>query len=128
MSDIPSVWPSLFCTDPRAMITFLTRAFGFTERMEHVDRGIVQHAELIWTGPNGQVGGVMISPTPLGGESRSGTAAIHVVTDDPDALFAVATAGGATVVLPLEDADYGSRIFEVTDPEGNLWSFGTWYE
>lgn len=110
------------------MITFLTRAFGFTTRMEHVDGDIVLHAELIWTGPNGQVGGVMIGPIPPGGQGRSGTAAIHVVTDDPDAVFDVATAGGARVVMPPEDADYGSRTFEVTDPEGNLWSFGTWYE
>jgi uncharacterized glyoxalase superfamily protein PhnB len=26
----------------------------------------------------------------------------------------------------LKDEDYGSRGFTVSDPEGNLWSFGTY--
>ncbi|MFR9750988.1 VOC family protein [Nocardia sp. 004] len=46
---------------------------------------------------------------------------------DPDALFARATAAGAEVVRDLRDEDYGSRGFTVRDPEGNLWSFGTYW-
>ena len=49
-----------------------------------------------------------------------------VVTDEPDALCERATAAGATLVRPLRDEDYGSRGFTVSDPEGNLWSFGTY--
>jgi uncharacterized glyoxalase superfamily protein PhnB len=39
---------------------------------------------------------------------------------------------GAGVVMvgqhsrELEDTDYGSREYSVRDPEGNLWSFGTY--
>ena len=33
---------------------------------------------------------------------------------------------GAEVVRGLKDEDYGSRGFTVRDPEGNLWSFGTY--
>jgi uncharacterized glyoxalase superfamily protein PhnB len=33
---------------------------------------------------------------------------------------------GATVVRELEEMDYGSREYSVRDPEGNLWSFGTY--
>jgi uncharacterized glyoxalase superfamily protein PhnB len=29
-------------------------------------------------------------------------------------------------VRELIDTDYGSREFSVRDPEGNLWSFGTY--
>jgi uncharacterized glyoxalase superfamily protein PhnB len=49
-----------------------------------------------------------------------------VVTDDPDGLFARATAAGAKVLRELHDTDYGSRDFAVLDPEGNHWSFGTY--
>lgn len=28
--------------------------------------------------------------------------------------------------MGLTDQDYGSREFAVADPEGNLWSFGTY--
>jgi uncharacterized glyoxalase superfamily protein PhnB len=50
----------------------------------------------------------------------------YVVTDEPDALFARATAAGAEVITGLHDTDYGSRDFAVRDPEGNRWSFGTY--
>jgi uncharacterized glyoxalase superfamily protein PhnB len=35
-------------------------------------------------------------------------------------------AAGARVVRELEDMPYGSREYSVRDPEGNLWSFGTY--
>ena len=35
-------------------------------------------------------------------------------------------AAGATVVMDLEDKDYGSREFSCRDPEGHLWNFGTY--
>jgi uncharacterized glyoxalase superfamily protein PhnB len=35
-------------------------------------------------------------------------------------------AAGAQVERELADMDYGSREFSVRDPEGNLWSFGTY--
>jgi len=37
-----------------------------------------------------------------------------------------AIAAGATLFQDLRDEDYGSRGFSVTDPEGNIWSFGTY--
>jgi uncharacterized glyoxalase superfamily protein PhnB len=59
-------------------------------------------------------------------QRKPGTASIYVVTDAPDALFDRATAAGAEVVRELRDEEYGSRGFTVRDPEGNLWSFGTY--
>jgi uncharacterized glyoxalase superfamily protein PhnB len=57
---------------------------------------------------------------------RGCTGAAYVVTDDPDGLFARATAAGAEVLSGLHETDYGSRDFAVRDPEGNRWSFGTY--
>jgi uncharacterized glyoxalase superfamily protein PhnB len=51
---------------------------------------------------------------------------VYIVCDDPDSLFERATGAGAEVVRGLRDEDYGSRGFTVRDPEGNLWSFGTY--
>lgn len=59
-------------------------------------------------------------------ERPNGTASLYAVTDEPDRLFARATAAGAEVVQGLRDEDYGSTGFTVRDPEGNLWSFGTY--
>ena len=63
-------------------------------------------------------------PSP-GWPARPGTGAVYVMTDEPDALFQRAVAAGAEVLREPGDTDYGSREFAVTDPEGNLWSFGT---
>lgn len=43
-----------------------------------------------------------------------------------DAHHARARTAGATIAMPLEDADYGSRQYSVWDLEQHLWCFGTY--
>lgn len=123
-----TVWPCLNYRDAHAAIRFLEHTFGFVPTLV-VDGGPerpVAHAELRW--PEG--GGIMLgSAVTEGGEVErlpTGAVSVYIVTDDPDALFARATAAGATVARDLVDTDYGSRDFAVRDPEGNLWNFGTY--
>lgn len=124
-----AVWPILTFTDAPAAIRFLVDAFGFEEGLivpVEDDPSVIAHGELWW--PSG--GGVMFGSagkddTPFG-RRFPGNDALYLVTDDPDALFARATAAGAEVVRGLTDEDYGSREFTVADLEGNLWSFGTY--
>jgi uncharacterized glyoxalase superfamily protein PhnB len=124
-----SVWPILTYRDGRAAIAFLTKAFGFEERAVYAredDPSVIEHAELRW--PLG--GGIMLGTagkddSPFG-RREPGNDSVYVVCDDPDALFERATETAAEVVRDLRDEDYGSRGFTVRDPEGNLWSFGTY--
>jgi uncharacterized glyoxalase superfamily protein PhnB len=125
----PTVWPALRARDARGLIRFLVDAFGFEEVVTYGDQpdgsgDVVVHAELGW--PLG--GGVMLGSARDDGPwaLTPGTAGCYVVTDDPDALHGRAVAAGAEVVQPLHDTDYGSRDFTARDPEGNLWSFGTY--
>jgi uncharacterized glyoxalase superfamily protein PhnB len=124
----PTVWPVLNYTDAPAAIRFLVEAFGFEENaiVSGDDEGFIVHAELLW--PPG--GGVMLGSASRDGnvfaERPTGTASLYAVTDEPDKLFARATAAGAEVVQGLRDEDYSSTGFTVRDPEGNLWSFGTY--
>ena len=37
-----------------------------------------------------------------------------------------AKAAGAEIVRELSDTEYGSHDFGVRDPEGHIWSFGTY--
>jgi uncharacterized glyoxalase superfamily protein PhnB len=125
----PTVWPILTYRDARAAIAFLRDAFGFEEKGVYArddDPTIIEHAEMRW--PLG--GGVMFGTagkddTPFGTRAP-GNDSVYVVCDDPDELFIRATNAGAKVVRELVDEDYGSRGFTVRDPEGNLWSFGTY--
>jgi len=123
------IWPVLSYRDARAAIEFLREAFGFTEAAVYTrddDPSVVEHAEMRW--PLG--GGVMFGTAgkddgPFGSRTP-GHDSVYVVCDDPDALFDRAVGAGAEVVRGLADEEYGSRGFTVRDPEGNLWSFGTY--
>lgn len=110
-------------------MTFLTDAFGFETRAMYArddDPSVVEHAEMRW--PLG--GGIMLGTAGKDdsefGRRTPGGDSVYVVCDRPDELFERATAAGAEVVRGLLDEDYGSRGFTVRDPEGNLWSFGTY--
>jgi uncharacterized glyoxalase superfamily protein PhnB len=127
----PTVWPSLSYQDARAAITFLTAAFGFVATAVYDDPDdpkLVAHAQLDW--PAG--GGVMLgsAPRPAGWPDPAGHSSAYCVIDgadsDVDALFARATAAGAKPLREPRDQHYGGRNFVVTDPDGNMWSFGTY--
>jgi uncharacterized glyoxalase superfamily protein PhnB len=122
----PTVWPSLRARDARGLIRFLVDAFGFEETAVYGDGDLVQHAQLSW--PLG--GGIMLGSERNAPDDKwplqAGTFGCYVVCDEPDALFKRAVDAGATVIQDLNETDYGSRGFSVRDPEGNLWSFGTY--
>jgi uncharacterized glyoxalase superfamily protein PhnB len=123
-----TVWPGLVYDDAHAAIRFLGEAFGFEQRLlvPGTEEGHVAHAELIWR----EGGGVMLGSAnrldSIVSQRPSGFAATYVVTDEPDALYERAMAAGAELVHGLRDEEYGSRGFSVRDPEGNIWSFGTY--
>ena len=129
MSSAPrtAVWPSLVYRDANAAITFLVNAFGFKEVVAYRnDEGtVVEHAELRW--PEG--GGVMLGsvrPDSGVGGLPPGVGAVYVVVSDPDTLYARATSHGATITREMRDEEYDSRGFQARDPEGVIWSFGTY--
>ena len=124
----PVVWPTTRCKDTRALIDFLVAAFGFEEQFTvpgEGGKGII-HAQIRWPGG----GGVMLGDAERGDAYHlalpSGPISVYVATDEPDALHDRAVAAGATIVRGLRDEEYGSRGFSAADPEGNLWSFGTY--
>ena len=118
-------YPVLKYEDARAAIDFLERAFGFETHASYDGaNGGIAHAELRLGDQYAMVG------SSTEGEERFkegvGRQSLYVVIEDPDALHDRAKAVGATIERPLTDQDYGSREFTARDPEGNLWSFGTY--
>jgi uncharacterized glyoxalase superfamily protein PhnB len=115
--------PTLRYQDANAAIDFLERAFGFDRKAVHENEdGNVGHAELTYGS-----GMVMVGSTGQGDpQFENGRTSIYVVVDDPDALHDRAKAAGAEISRELSNQDYGSREFTAKDPEGNVWSFGTY--
>ena len=132
MSDtktITAVWPVLSYRDARAAIEFLSKAFGFEERAAYArddDPSIIEHAEMTWPLGGGIMFGSAGKDDSAFGQRVPGNDSVYVVCDHPDELFERALGAGAELVRGLRDEDYGSRGFTVRDPEGNLWSFGTY--
>jgi uncharacterized glyoxalase superfamily protein PhnB len=124
-----SIYPAIRYDDPNTAIDWLSKAFGFTQDdVFRDDAGVVQHAVLSLGG-----GKILVSGPREKGWLGSAAAAplaspitVYVVVDDPVAHHDRAVAEGAAVVLELTHMDYGSHEYAARDPEGNLWSFGTY--
>jgi uncharacterized glyoxalase superfamily protein PhnB len=121
-----SIYPALRYRDARAAIDWLVNSFGFEPTMVVDGPGeSVAHAQLRFGEDWVMVGSESDGsderlPQPAGGSS------VYVVVTDPDAHYERATSAGAEIVRELQDEDYGSRGYSARDPEGNLWSFGTY--
>ncbi|WP_226345228.1 VOC family protein [Agilicoccus flavus] len=125
MTTTTRVFPAFQSHDPDALLAFLTGALGFVENTVHRDDdGVVVHAQVDWPG-----GGAVMFGRHRPDQQwcrEPGTAGVYLVASDIDAVHERARAAGADVARGLEETDYGAREFTVRDPEGNLWSIGTY--
>jgi uncharacterized glyoxalase superfamily protein PhnB len=122
----PTVYPTQRYADAPAAIRFLTEAFGLTESLVVPGPdGTIAHAELSWGS-----GVIMLGSATDGSDGRlaahTGPTWFYLVVDDPDAHYRRAVAAGADIVQELTDGDRGSRSYTARDPEGSLWTFGTY--
>ena len=49
----------------------------------------------------------------------------YLYVDDVDEVFKRAIAAGATLVLPVEDQEWGDRTGGLQDPVGHVWYIAT---
>jgi uncharacterized glyoxalase superfamily protein PhnB len=119
-------YPIVAYDDAPAAIEWLKRAFGAEEvGVYKDDAGNVAHMELSFDGAIVMGGTKGVGE--LAGKVEIGSpTSIYLVVSDPDAHHERATAAGTEVVIPLRDEEYGSRGYTALDPEGNIWSFGTY--
>lgn len=128
-SEAPRLYPALRYKNAAKMIDWLGEAFGFSVRARYGEGDVVHHAELTFGSSIMMLGtaredayGKMVG-TPGSGGGKS----VYVAVDDADAAYARAKKAGAEILEELTDRDYGSREFICRDPEGNVWSFGTYW-
>jgi uncharacterized glyoxalase superfamily protein PhnB len=117
--------------DAPAAIDFLCRAFGFERKAVYQgEDGTIAHAEL--TLGNGMVmlgsvnkteyGRLLVRPHHAGGATMS----VYGIVQDPDAHFTRARAAGAEIIREPVTQDYGGRDYTCRDPEGHVWTFGSY--
>jgi uncharacterized glyoxalase superfamily protein PhnB len=125
----PTLWPSLGYQDAPAALRFLVGVFGFEEVAIYYGEpdGWIDQAVLRW-----RDGGIITihstgpDTVPFADLRRRAPIGIYLYTPDPDALYEKALAAGATADGPPRDSPHGARDATVADPEGFLWSFGTY--
>lgn len=127
-----SIIPGLIYTDAPAAIDWLCKAFGFKKHLVvSGENGMILHAELtlgkamvmLGSSSSGSAYSKLTkSPAELGFQTQSP----YLIVDDPDALYANAKKNGAHMVIDIKDGSHGGRGFTCADPEGHLWSFGTY--
>jgi uncharacterized glyoxalase superfamily protein PhnB len=121
-----TIYLTLRYDDARAAIEYLTGTLGLVEQFVSTgDDGAVAHAELSFGD------GVVMLGTRSGTPDTfdTGRAVVYLAVDsaeEVDAHHARAVAAGAEVVQELVDQPYGSREYAVRDPEGNVWSVGSY--
>ncbi|HEV7815925.1 MAG TPA: VOC family protein [Janthinobacterium sp.] len=137
MSSIPkntkaTVVPFLRYRDAPAAIEWLCGTLGFEKQLvvPHED-GSIAHAQLSFG--NGMImlgsvvdsefGRLMKQPDEIGNAS---TQSCYLVVADADLVYQRVKTSGAVVELDIKDEDYGGRGFTCRDPEGHLWSLGTY--
>lgn len=128
----PTVWPVLHYDDTAAAVRFLVDAFGFRAALVVADDdGDVVHAEMRWPAGGAVVFGSTKHGDGVHAQMRAGTSACYVVTDDVDAVYERAVDANAEIVERPHETVFGpgvpTRAFTARDPEGNLWSFGTYH-
>ena len=126
----PCIFPTLRYRDPDAAIEWLVNIVGFREHVLHRDAaGLVAHAQLAFGSSIVMLGQARDDEYGrlVGDISGRRTDAIYVAVEDIGTLYDRFGSAGVTFEMPLHDTDYGSQEFACRDPEGNLWSFGTYW-
>ena len=128
--------PCLRYADAPAAIAFLRDAFGFVPQAVFADPddpAIVHHAQLLLDGNMimlgsdrpGETKDLYRWKTPA--EAGGVTMTVCAVIDDPDAHHAHAAAAGADIIrAPYDNPGYPGRAYDVRDPGGHVWNFGSY--
>jgi len=121
--DMPRITAYLYYQDVAAALGWLSRAFGFRERMRMPGpEGRIMHAEMELAD-----GVIMLgcpdpeykNPKRLGQVTQS----LYVYVDDVDKHFRRAKEAGAKILDEPADQFYGDRRYGAEDAEGHLWYF-----
>ena len=137
MTSIPkqtlcTVVPCMRYRDAPAAIEWLCDTFGFEPQLVVPNEdGTIAHAQLSFGNSMIMLGSVfdtefgrlMKQPAETG---HFVTQSTYLVVNNADLVYGRALEAGAKILLDIKDEDYGGRGFTCRDPEGHVWSIGTY--
>lgn len=128
---LQTLFPFLRYRNAFDAIEWLADAFGFeTDMVVPNDEGGVAHAQMRHGASLVMLGSVD-EDDPLGlrpaKELGAASQGIYVVVEDAEEHYQHAKEAGAEIVMELTHTEYGSIDYSARDPEGHIWSFGTYH-
>ena len=127
-----TIIPAMRYRNATAAIEWLCKVFGFRVHLMVPGEGNVIHVGQLSLGAgmlmlgsvaDNEFGRFIKQPDEIGGVE---TQSSYIVVDDADLVYARAKLAGAEIVRVIQDEDYGGRGFTCRDPEGHLWSVGSY--
>jgi uncharacterized glyoxalase superfamily protein PhnB len=125
--------PCLSYKNAKEAIGWLCDTFGFQKhQVFEGENNLIVHAELTLHGSLVMVASAHSGtewskriklPAEIGGFE---TQSPYVILENVGELYDRAKRNGATMVVELKDEAFGGKSFTCFDPEGHLWSFGSY--
>ncbi|MEO6803335.1 MAG: VOC family protein [Granulicella sp.] len=129
-----TVIPGMRYRDAVEAMDWLEKALGFERHAVYMnsDGKTVEHAEMVFG--NGMImlgsasNGTPYSPYSVHPQETGGreTRSTSLIVSDAKAIYATAKAAGAEMIFDLREMDYGGWAFTCRDPEGFIWSIGSY--
>lgn len=127
-----TIIPAMRYRNATAAIKWLCDVFGFRVHLLVPGEGdVIHHAQLslgsgmlmLGSVADNEFGKFIKQPDEVGGVE---TQSSYIVVGDADMVYARAKLAGAQIVRAIQDEDYGGRGFTCRDPEGHMWSVGSY--
>ena len=131
-----TVIPAMRYRDCLAAIEWLCQALGFEKNAVYMgEGGTVAHAQLTFGNGMIMLGSVpkdaeatifaerIVQPDQVGMKE---TQSACLIVSDCDAIYATAKASDAEMLMDLKEMEYGGKAFTCRDPEGHIWSIGSY--
>lgn len=127
-----NVVPCMRYRDAPSAIDWLCTTFGFSATLVVPNEdGSIAHAQLgfgssmvmLASVVDSEYGRLLKQPQEIG---QFVTQSTYLVVNDADTVYDRVREMGGQIVLDIQDEDYGGRGFTCRDPEGHIWSIGTY--
>lgn len=125
-----TIIPTLRYRDAPAAVEYLQNVLGFEAKMVVEGEGaIIEHAQMTHGLGMIMLGSVRddeYDQAISDGGEPTGRGSNYIIVDDVYAHAEHARSFGGHIIMEPEEQDYGGAAYSLKDPEGNVWSFGSY--
>ena len=127
-----TIFPGLRYVDMNSAVDWLCNVLGFERKLvvpgpdgNFIHAQLQLGSGLVFLGPdNENEFGIHVKPPKLINGMNSQAAYIYI--EDIEGHYEFAKKQGADILVHLREEEYGGKFYMCKDPEGHIWSFGSY--